>query len=248
MNLTFVDADSLIYKCAYGDVTTEKMMRDRWATKLEHIKVHTWADEIHVAVKGRDNFREKLDPAYKAQRPKLEEALRKRLNYLATYAIENGAVQCDGWEADDQVVSWAYEADKRGDAYVIAAIDKDILQYPGNHYNYGGSAKKPIKEEDRWVFTSPEAGWERFCCQLITGDTVDNIFGIKGMGPVKAKKAFEGLDHSGMMQKLVDLYKDEYKDGWEHKLHTNCNLIYMRRWLEDEFLFKEHLTNEWKNK
>jgi 5'-3' exonuclease len=207
--------------------------------------MNTWADEIRVAIKGKTNFRDTLDPEYKAQRPSLEEGMRKRLNYIAHYAIQLGAVQCDGWEADDQVVAWAYEVDKEGHGYTIAAIDKDILQYPGNHYNYGGTAKKQIPEDERWVFTSPDEGYMRFCCQLLTGDTVDNIKGITKVGPVKAKKALDGLTHNNMMKQVCEMYKGEFGTDWERKLHVNCNLIYMRRWPEDEFLYKEHLTDAW---
>lgn len=235
-----------MYKCAYGDRTTNAQMMDRWDTKVNLIKLNTWADEVRVAIKGIGNFRMEVDPEYKAQRPALEEGMRRRLNFISKYALEKGAFQCDGWEADDQVVAWAYEVDKEGDGFVIAAIDKDILQYPGNHYNYGGSAKKPIPEDDRWVFTSPEEGYMRFCGQLLTGDNIDNITGIHKVGPVKAKKALADKTHNQMMQVVCDMYKSEFGDVWEKKLHANCNLIYMRRWLEDEFLYKEHLNDDWK--
>ena len=240
-NYTNVDADSLIYKCAYGDNVTNAMLMSRWNAKIEHIKVNTYADHVLVAVKGRGNFRESLDTEYKAQRKPQEPEMKRKLNWLAQYALDNGAVQCDGWEADDQVVSWAYDQDKDGDQYVIAAIDKDILQYPGNHYNYGGSAKKPIPEADRWVFTSPEEGWYRFCSQLITGDAVDNIKGIYRAGPARAKKELTGLDKKGQMNAVISMYKEEYKTDWERKLDVNCNLIYMRLFIDDVFVFVDHV-------
>jgi len=246
MNYTFIDGDSLLFRCAYGDKTTEAIMRTRWDDKVEWIKGNTWADEVLIAVKGLGNFREQLDPEYKAQRPTLDDSLKKRLNFVHSYAVDNGAVKCDGWEADDQVVAWAWETVQEGNEFVIAGIDKDLLQFPGNHYDYGGTTKKPMAENDRWHFTSVEEGYERFCAQLLTGDTVDNIKGISKVGPVKAKKALADKSHNEMMQTVCDMYKDEYSIDWKRKLHVNCNLIYMRRWLEDEFLYEEHLDDRWK--
>lgn len=246
MNYTFIDGDSLLFRCAYGDKTTEAIMKKRWDDKVEWIKGNTWADEVMVAVKGKGNFREQLDPEYKAQRPTLEESLRQRLNFIHTYAVDQGAVVCNGWEADDQVVAWAYEADKAGDQFVIAGIDKDLLQVPGNHYDYGGTTAKPKTEDERWHFTSVDEGYERFCAQLLTGDTVDNIKGISKVGPVKAKKALADKSHNEMMQTVCDMYEKEFGSDWKRKLHVNCNLIYMRRWLEDEFLYEEHLDDRWK--
>lgn len=245
MNITAIDADSLLFRCAYGDNISEKMMRDRWDTKIELIKNNTWADEVKIAVKGINNFREKLDPEYKAQRPTIDEIMKKKLNFLHTYAKEQGAVQCDGWEADDQVVAWHYEAKQNGDDPVIAGIDKDLLQVVGTHYNYGGSAKKPIPEDDRWHITDADEGWLRFCKQLLTGDTIDNIKGIYRVGDKKAEKALAGLSHTEMMQKVADMYKDEFGDDWKRKLHVNCNLVYMRRWIDDEFLWEDHLDDKW---
>lgn len=241
MNYTFVDGDSLIFRCCYGDNISNAVLKKRWDTKLNHITVNTFADETLVALKGEGNFRLDLDDTYKAHRPALDPVFIKKMLYLIDYAVEKGAIKCDGWEADDQVVAWAYEANERGDRYVIAAIDKDILQYPGNHYNYGGTQKKPIPEDDRWTHTTPESGWERFCSQLLTGDRIDNIIAIKGIGPAKAKKALADKTHNQMMAAVVEKYKSEFGDDWESKLHVNCNLIYMRRWIDDEFIYSDHL-------
>jgi 5'-3' exonuclease len=240
-NFTFIDGDSLIFRCCYGNNISNAELRRRWDAKLNHISVNTFADETLVAIKGVGNFRLDIYPEYKANRPPLDPVFVTKMNYLIEHTVEGGAIKCDGWEADDQVVAWAYEADKAGDRFVIAAIDKDILQHPGNHYNYGGTQKKPIPEDDRWTFTSVEDGWMRFCGQLLTGDVVDNIIAIKGIGPAKAKKALAGKTHNEMMSTVVQMYKDFFGADWEDKLHVNCNLIYMRRWLEDEFIFGDHI-------
>jgi hypothetical protein len=46
------------------------------------------------------------------------------------------------------------------------------------------------------------------------------------------------------MNVIIDYYKSEFGDNWETKLQNNCNLIYMRRWLDDEFDYRSWLKNE----
>ena len=242
MNITAIDADSLLFRCCYGDNITESKMKTRWDTKVELIKNMTWADEVKIALKGTGNFREQLDSEYKAQRPDIDPEFKKRLYFLHNYGLSQGAVRCDGWEADDQVVAWAYEAKQNGDEAVIAGIDKDLLQVVGAHYNYGGTSTKPLKEDERWHHTSVEEGWYRFCKQLLTGDTIDNIKGITQVGEKRAEAALTGLNKKEQMEKVVELYKKEFGEDWERKLHVNCNLIYMRRWPDDEFIWQERMN------
>lgn len=238
----FVDADSILYRATYGSVS-DKKMRERYLERLDHIKVHTFATQMFVAIKGQGNFRMDIDPEYKAQRKPLEDEQRRRLNMIGNYAIERGAISCDGWEADDQVRAWAWEAQEADIPWIIAGIDKDLLQIPGTHFNYGGNKDKPLTEEQKWTFITPEEGDYRFACQLLTGDTIDNITGIKGVGPVKAGKAMADKSRKEMMETVIEFYKEEF-DDWEKKLHNNCNLIYMRRWLDDEFDYRDWLKVE----
>lgn len=239
----FIDGDSILYRATYGDVS-DKKMRDRYRDRLDYIRVQTFSSVDLVAIKGVGNFRMDIDPEYKAQRVALEDEQRRRLNMIANYALELGAISCDGWEADDQVRAWAWEAQEEDLPWIIAGIDKDLLQIPGTHFNYGGSKDKPLTEEKKWTFVDEKDGDYRFACQLLTGDTIDNIKGIKGIGPVKAGKALKDKSRREMMHEVIRMYKPEYGEAWETKLHNNCNLIYMRRWLDDEFDYKSWLKDE----
>ena len=238
----FIDADSLLYRATYGDVS-DTTMRNRYRERLDYIRVQTFSTKDFVAIKGKGNFRFDVDPDYKGNRPPLTDEQRRRLNMIAEYALELGAISCHGWEADDQVIAWAWEAQQENIPWIIAGIDKDLLQFPGTHFNYGGTKDKPLAEEAKWKFIDQTEGDYRFACQLLTGDTTDNIFGIKGIGPKKAEKALTGLSRDQMMKKIIELYKPEYGVLWEKKLNMNCNLIYMRRWLDDEFNYKTWLKD-----
>jgi len=237
----FVDGDSILFRATYGDDVKDSTMRERYLDRLSYIRTHTFADELFVAVKGFGNFRQQIDPEYKSQRKELDEETKRRLNMIHAFAVEHGAIQSDGWEADDQVRAWAWEATETGIEWVIAGIDKDLLQIPGTHFNYGGTEKKPLEEDEKWKFITPEEGDFRFACQLLTGDTIDNIKGITRVGPVKAGKALSDKSRKEMMTTIMEMYQAEFKNDWQTKLHNNCNLIYMRRWLDDEFDYKSWL-------
>lgn len=236
----FIDADSLLYRACYGDVT-DKVICNRYKQRLDYIKVNTFSTDMFVAIKGFDNFREKLDPNYKAHRPVQTDEMRRKLNFAAQYALELGAIQSNGWEADDQVRAWSYEADQTKTPWVISGIDKDLLQIPGTHFDYGGTDKKPLPEEKKWHWIKEQEGNYRFGCQLLTGDVVDNIKGVKGIGVKKAEKLLYGKTKKEIMTIIMGLYEKEYGQDWKAKLHTNTNLIYMRRWKDDEFFYEDWL-------
>lgn len=189
-----VDADSIFFKVAYG-ATTEQDLRkgyDDFCKKMEMTvqdKLCNMFDKTetfnkYYAVKGSDNFRKKLSKDYKANRPTLDDDIRDKLNYLHKHAVAKGAITSDGMEADDLVAIWAYEARESEDQYVICGIDKDLLQIPGNHYNYS---------KDTWQFIDDNEAHLKLMLQCLTGDTADNIPGLKGIGPKKAEKILAGV-------------------------------------------------------
>ena len=182
--LTFIDADSIYFRAAYKLKKNEvrKVIDDI----MRDIEGQTFMADCQVAVKGRGNFRKILYPAYKGNRNRdYEPALRDALNYGHEYMVEKyGAITADGMEADDLVSIWAYEAREMEIPYTIAGIDKDLKQIPGNHYNFG-------KREHEFI--DDDMGNYLLMLQCLTGDSGDNIPGIKGIGPKKAEGILKGL-------------------------------------------------------
>jgi 5'-3' exonuclease len=189
-----VDADSIFFKVAYGANSESDLRKnyDHFCRKMELTvknKLSNLFDEdetfnTYYAVKGNGNFRKDLYKEYKSHRPSLDQDIKDKLNFLHRYSIDNGAIAADGMEADDLVAIWAYEARENEDQYVICGIDKDLLQIPGNHYNYG---------KDTWQFIDDDEGHLRLMLQCLTGDNADNIPGLKGIGPKKAEKILQGI-------------------------------------------------------
>ena len=112
------------------------------------------------------------------------------------------------WEADDQVV---FDKKKYGDDAILIAVDKDVLyNVPGKHYNYYESRLYNI--DPKWVeVNSDEARFDQYI-QAITGDKSDNIPGIKGIGPAKARKFLvDGMDEDELYQGVLNAYETHHK-------------------------------------
>ncbi len=219
MTVALIDGDSLVYRCGFAaektfylvqeldgtiaEFDTAKAAKDYssekdsviWTRKeiepLEHCLATVksslkktieiiGADRYHVYLSGKSNFRQDIYPEYKANR----EVLGKPKYYrdIRRYLIDNWkAYVVEGIEADDAMgVAQMTSAPEKS---VIVSQDKDMGQIPGEHYNWVTG-----------VFTTvtPQQGMRFFYEQLLSGDSTDNIPGISGVGPAKAKAALEG--------------------------------------------------------
>ena len=184
LNLTLIDADSIYFRQACV-TKNKKDIRQGIDYMMNQIKRDCLSDQLMVAVKGHGNFRKDLFPKYKANRKDLDENLKVALTYGHEYMCKKwDAVMADGMEADDLVAIWAYEAREAETAYVIAGIDKDLLQIPGHHYNFVKRMHSDVDDDQAHL---------SLMLQCLTGDGTDNIPGIKGVGPKTAEKIMKGV-------------------------------------------------------
>ena len=210
--LPLIDADILVYRVA-------------WTTLADPVDIAFWRmdqmidgiyDKLGVdegkyfLTESPSNcFRFQIDPEYKANRKDKEkpvhyDALRAYLlnEYNATLALDE--------EADDLL-----GINQRHDT-VIVSIDKDLDQIPGWHYNF---------VKDKLYEVSPEEGLRSFYTSVIVGDTVDNIRGLAGVGPVGARKILEGCRTESDMYKAVE---DAYKARGQTHLGQVAKLLKIR--------------------
>ena len=174
---------------------------------LESIIKETSADSYKLYLTGKDNFRNKICPEYKANRKDVDKPIHHEA--IKQHLINKwGAEVVDGMEADDAMgIAQSYaiqhqEVDKI--ETIICSLDKDMLMIPGWHYNWK-------KKEKRWIDDAEAQKF--FYTQLLTGDTVDNIFGIKGIGPKKAAKLLkDAVQESDMRSIVYNEYKKQYLD------------------------------------
>lgn len=95
----------------------------------------------------------------------------------------------------------------------IYSNDKDLRTSPGLHFD--------IKTEKFFTVT-PEEGFTTLMTQALTGDTVDNIAGIEGVGKVGAAKIVKGLTGEKLVQKVLGTFIA--KEGVKHGLDRFCEM------------------------
>lgn len=175
----------------------------------------TGVDKYRLFLSGGKTFRHALSPAYKATR----RAEKPPYFYdIRNYLVDNynAEIQMD-MEADD-----ACGLNSEEDT-IICSQDKDLRTIPGQHLILHKT--KPFE----LVYVTTEQAWTNFYVQMLTGDTVDNIEGIKN--PAKshwkeppnfteatARGLLSGLS-TGEQETLVrKLYNNTEKYELNHKL------------------------------
>jgi hypothetical protein len=187
----FIDADYLVYRVGFSSKEdTEAVACSRVQEQLFNtVYVQLKCEDYDAFITGKTNFRFETATThpYKGNRKLSEKpphyaALRDKLVAL-------GATISENQEADDDVgiASTKYEG-------WIVHVDKDLNQLPGWHYN-------PVKDEQYYV--TPFEGLVSFYTQLLTGDKIDNIVGLYGIGPVKAKKLLAGCETEQQLYQAV---------------------------------------------
>jgi 5'-3' exonuclease len=96
------------------------------------------------------------------------------------------------------------------------SIDKDLDMLRGWHYNFVKQELYYVKEED---------GIRNFYTQILTGDRVDNIPGLKGIGIKKATKILQDCEGE---QQLFDEVLSAYDNDID-KLTERARLLWIRR-------------------
>lgn len=196
-----VDADPIAYRIGFAsqkkDKETGLVEADPVAFALHSCKL--WVDEMleesgcssaSFFLTGSGNYRYKVRDDYKANRIGVDKPI--HLEAIRDYLCNKYKARVvNGMEADDAV--GLLQTDKT----MIATIDKDLLMVEGEHYNY-------VKKE--FTTVTAEEGERFFYQQMITGDKVDNIIGIHGLGEKKAQKLLSDTPRTEWDDMVINLY------------------------------------------
>jgi len=212
-----IDGDILVYRVGFStnEPDEEKFALSRMGNFVDRLIRLEGIETYEGYLTGKNNYRSEIatEQAYKGNR----KDARKPVHYdsLREYLISKwGFTVVDGQEADDAIGIKAYELPE--DSSCIMTIDKDLDMIRGWHYNF--------VKEDLYYVTEKEA-IKNFYIQILTGDRVDNIPGIKGIGPVKAKKILENCTTEKSLFKAVSEKYDHDID----KLTERGRLLWIRR-------------------
>lgn len=211
-----LDCDIISYRIGFStEDVDDRIALSRCATYIETI---LWEDLQDVEsyqcyLTGSDNFRNEIavTAPYKGNRSQPKP---KHHQLLRDYMISAwGASVTVGQEADDDI---AIEHTKRECTSIIASLDKDFAQLKGKHWNFVKKEMTEVNEEEALL---------NFYRQVLTGDRVDNIIGLKGIGPVKADKILNGCTSAAeMYTACVEAY-----GGSEERVTENARLLWLRR-------------------
>ena len=173
-----VDADILVYRFGFAsEGDPAEFALARLSEFLDNLYVVLPVDEVEGYLTGKGNFRNEVavTAPYKGTR-KADKPY--HFDLLREYMQSSwGFIEVTGIEADDKLGIEAYKHEP--EETIIVSIDKDLNMIRGNHYNF-------VKEEQ--YFVTEEEAIRNFYLQMLTGDKVDNIIGLPGIGPVKSKK------------------------------------------------------------
>ena len=232
-----LDADILVYRAGFSpEVTSETTAIAKVNDIVDFIKNNTSSFDLgqyKFYLTGKDNFRHEVAKTaeYKANRkgkPKPE-----YVDFIRGYLrLKYDAEVYDGQEADDAI---ATDAAKLGYNCIAASIDKDYLQIPCWHYNFG---------RNEWYKPDEFGGLKFFYQQILTGDGVDNIVGLWRVGPKKAAKMLEGCTTERELYEACVLAYEEAiiknppaTQGWVNecdmaadRVLENARLLWLRRY------------------
>jgi DNA polymerase-1 len=152
--------------------------------------------------RSEPTFRSQIYPAYKANRPPMDDDLRVQLPLIHQLleAMHIPEISLAGFEADDLLATVATAAAQRGLEVFICTSDKDCRQLLGERIRLYSLRKRAEfgREELRkeWGIT-PEQVVD---FQALVGDTVDNVPGVSGIGP---KTATALLQEYGTLENIL---------------------------------------------
>jgi len=220
------DGDILCYRVAYkteeeSDSYAQYCAGSMLGDVLSRLAAQFGGDKdvtpYQVFLTGTTNFRTEVGVTAPYKGNRVDKPKPVKIPVIRDYLVDQyGAIISDNEEADDLISIWATDY---GDDACIVSIDKDFDQVQGWHYNF---------VKDNLYYVTEEEGIRFLYEQILTGDRVDNIIGLKGVGPVKAKKALaECATEVEMFDKCVEMY-----GGNQDRVIENAQLCFLRRYPE----------------
>lgn len=228
-HLSIIDGDVLLYMSMW-ETNTLQEAKDKFDSKLIYTLEGAFSEDYVMALGGPNNFRSEFYPDYKKGKTRAKASSNKPdyFDELKSYAADrDGTVLTDGYEADDQIRIWSEECRKADKPFVVVTVDKDMDCIAGNHFD-------PKKELHYRV--SEDYADYHYWFQLLMGDSIDNIPGVKGVGKVKAAKLLaDCYDHDSRRDRVCQVYHSVYGDEGYEAMLFNGRLLHIWRSYNDHF-------------
>jgi len=210
--LYLVDASMYVFR-AWHSMPDEFHDADGWPTNAVHgfarflLELLERERPTHIAIafdEALDScFRNALYPAYKANRDPAPPELKRQFAWCKALcqAVGLTTLAHSDYEADDLIGSAAHRARADGFRSVIVSADKDMSQLLDTH-----DVQYDFAKGVRWGADGVKARQGVHAYQIadylaLTGDAVDNIPGVTGIGP---KSAAVLLAHFGTLDAVLE--------------------------------------------
>jgi len=195
--------------------------------------------ELYLTVSDlTKNFRYSVSEDYKANRKDFVKPY--HYSTVRDFLLNkwDAKISRDGWEADDELsaIGWQHwNKQERGSRTVLCSIDKDLDTVPGEHFRW----RTHNKDEEHYELSEHQARFN-YWCQVLTGDSADNIKGLYRIGAKKAgsilNECVTDLDFYKTCLKQWEINYEKYgidSDPVED-MHTTCKLLYLMRHDDDK--------------
>ncbi|MHC4148349.1 MAG: DNA polymerase I [Planctomycetota bacterium] len=181
-------------------------------------------DMLVVAMDSKGpTFRNKIFPQYKANRPQMPDDIPPQIDRIEQIlnAMNVPVLRLDGFEADDVIGTLAKKASAKGIQTYICSKDKDMLQLLDKNictFDIKTAARTDPDSMRAEMNVSPQQFVDVLALQ---GDTVDNVPGVKDVGP---KTALGWIQQYGSIEKLYR-HADQIKGKRGESLRNSKDLV-----------------------
>lgn len=235
MNLYLIDGNSYVYRAFYA---IKGLMNSKgfptgaiygFTNTLLKIIKEKKPDAVVVSFDSPAlTERHKIFRDYKAQRPETPDELVQQLPYIREMigAFNIPIFEVPGYEADDLIGTIAKKASEKGVNVFIVTADKDMLQLVDEKIKIYDPVKDRVLDRE-YVIEKFGVGPERVTeFMALTGDAVDNIPGIKGIGE---KTARELLSTFGSLEELLQHPEKIKKERLRAMVSENKDIALLSR-------------------
>ncbi|MCX7562684.1 exodeoxyribonuclease IX [Xanthomonadaceae bacterium XH05] len=212
MRLYLVDASLYVFRAWHSLPADEFVDADGWPANAVHgfarflLELLERERPQHIAVAFdqslESSFRNALYPPYKANREPAPESLKRQFALCQQFARALGlAVMADDhYEADDLIGALLTRQRAQGFSGAVISADKDLSQLLA-----GDDIQWDYARQQRWDAAGVKQRYGVHAHQIadylgLTGDAIDNIPGVPGIG---AKTAAALLEHFGSLDALL---------------------------------------------
>ncbi len=239
--LFLLDAYALIYRGYYAFIRNPRINSKGQNTSAVYGFVNTLLDIIKrenpgllavVFDKGGSEMREEMFAEYKANRLEQPEAIELAVPYIKRIlqSMHIPVLEKAGWEADDLIGTLARKAAENGYEVFIVTADKDFGQIVSDKIKI----YRPSSSGSGYEIWDVEKVKEKFGVErpgqvidflAMTGDSVDNVPGIPGVGEKTAKKF---LAQFGSLENLY-ANTDQLKGKMREKVENAKDLAFLSK-------------------